>query len=183
MMDFYAHQTINNGYLANKIRNKHMNIKYIMPIILAISSSAFAQMTHNEENTMAMKSHWQAPESALQMKNPVRANRRSINKGEVLFLNNCASCHGEKADGNSQLAKSLNPKPTNLQMMAGMHPDGDFAWKIANGRGAMPAWKGVIGQQDIWHLVNYIQSLMDPNMDHSKMPGMSGMNHSNMPGM
>jgi hypothetical protein len=27
--------------------------------------------------------------------------------------------------------------------MAAHHPDGDLAWKIANGRGAMPPWKDV----------------------------------------
>ena len=44
-------------------------------------------------------------------------------------------------------------------MMAGHHPDGDLAWKIANGRGAMPAWKGTLTQTQIWALVTYIRSL------------------------
>jgi mono/diheme cytochrome c family protein len=74
-------------------------------------------------------------------------------------MNSCVSCHGFKADGNGPLAKVLSPKPSNLRMMSKMHPDGDFAWKIANGRGAMPAWKDKIKQRDIWAIVNYIQSL------------------------
>jgi mono/diheme cytochrome c family protein len=43
--------------------------------------------------------------------------------------------------------------------MAGHHSDGDLAWKIGNGRGAMPAWKGVLTEREIWHLVNYIKNL------------------------
>jgi len=43
--------------------------------------------------------------------------------------------------------------------MAGHHPDGDYAWKIANGRGAMPAWSGSLTENQIWDLVNFIQSL------------------------
>jgi mono/diheme cytochrome c family protein len=43
--------------------------------------------------------------------------------------------------------------------MAGHHPDGDIAWKIANGRGPMPAWKETLSQKDIWHLTNFVQSL------------------------
>jgi mono/diheme cytochrome c family protein len=43
--------------------------------------------------------------------------------------------------------------------MAGMHTDGDIAWKIENGRGPMPAWKNILNHDQIWDLVNYIQSL------------------------
>lgn len=43
--------------------------------------------------------------------------------------------------------------------MAGGHPDGDFAWKIKNGRGEMPAWEEDLEEIEVWHLVNYIQSL------------------------
>jgi mono/diheme cytochrome c family protein len=124
--------------------------------------------------------HWTSPESAKQVKNPIKSNRRSINKGEVTFMQSCASCHGVNADGNGSLAINLHTKPTNLRMMAGMHSDGEFAWKIANGKGAMPAWKGVLSETEIWNAVNFIQSMTD----HSKMD-MSGMDHSkmNMKGM
>ena len=95
-------------------------------------------------------------------------------------MQSCASCHGVNADGNGSLAINLHTKPTNLRMMAGMHSDGEFAWKIANGKGAMPAWKGVLSETEIWNAVNFIQSMTD----HSKMD-MSGMDHSkmNMKGM
>ncbi len=43
--------------------------------------------------------------------------------------------------------------------MAGHHPDGDFAWKITNGRGPMPGWKGTLTDEQIWNVVNFIQSL------------------------
>ena len=43
--------------------------------------------------------------------------------------------------------------------MSGMHEDGDIAWKIAVGRGAMPGFKEKLSQEQIWDLVNFIQSL------------------------
>jgi mono/diheme cytochrome c family protein len=54
--------------------------------------------------------------------------------------------------------------------MAGQHSDGDFAWKIANGRGPMPAWKSVLQENQIWDLVNFIQTLGDkkPDASHGK---------------
>ncbi|MDH3371688.1 MAG: cytochrome c, partial [Gammaproteobacteria bacterium] len=55
--------------------------------------------------------------------------------------------------------KALKPKPANLVAMAGGHSDGDYAWKIENGRGPMPGWKSALTQNQIWDVVNYVQSL------------------------
>lgn len=49
----------------------------------------------------------------------------------------CARCHGHQALGDGPDVAGLPIKPTNLQAMAGRHPDGDFAWKIKKGRGEM----------------------------------------------
>ncbi len=43
--------------------------------------------------------------------------------------------------------------------MAGQHPAGDLAWKIENGRGSMPAWKGILNESQIWDIVNFLKSL------------------------
>ncbi len=49
-----------------------------------------------------------------------------------------------------QAGVALNPKPADLTALAGQHPDGDFAWKIANGRGPMPAWeRSLEGESDL----------------------------------
>ena len=34
-----------------------------------------------------------------------------------------------------------------------------LAWKIATGKGAMPGWKGVLTEAQIWHVVNYLKSI------------------------
>jgi len=39
--------------------------------------------------------------------------------------------------------------------------DGDGAWKIAEGRGALPSWKERLADEHIWDLVNFIQSLAE----------------------
>ena len=49
--------------------------------------------------------------------------------------------------------------PANLKKMSGMHPDDEIAVTIENGRGAMPAWKNILNENQIWDVVNYIQSL------------------------
>ncbi|XDD49774.1 c-type cytochrome [Leptospira sp. WS92.C1] len=38
-----------------------------------------------------------------------------LQKGQEIFLQNCASCHGEKGAGDGAAAASLNPKPRNYK--------------------------------------------------------------------
>ena len=103
--------------------------------------------------------HWSAPPEAAKRANPIPADQTSISRGENLFSTYCISCHGPGGKGDGPAAAGLNPKPPNLVKMAGHHPDGDIAWKIANGRGPMPGWKKIITEEDIWHLTNFIQNL------------------------
>ena len=103
--------------------------------------------------------HWSAPPAAAKRQNPVASSEASIEEGKRLFKQNCAVCHGPAGHGDGPAAASLKPHPADLAMMAGHHPDGDLARKIANGRGAMPSWKGSLSDQQIWVLVNYIKSL------------------------
>jgi mono/diheme cytochrome c family protein len=102
---------------------------------------------------------WKAPAKPAERENPVAANAASIEKGKTLFLDQCAGCHGRNATGNGPMASALNPAPSDLVEVSGHHPDGDFFWKIENGRGSMPGFGGRLTDEQIWHLVNYIQSL------------------------
>lgn len=100
--------------------------------------------------------HWLAPVVEVR-DNPLPATAGSVAEGEALFRENCVACHGLSRDGNGPLADSLSSRPADLNHMAAMHPDGDLAWKIANGRGDMPAWKDSLSEADIWNLVNYLK--------------------------
>lgn len=142
-------------------------------------STAFAEGSHNDgHNDGHAKAHWMAPAADAKKPNPIKSDPASIDRGKKTYFQNCASCHGAKAKGDGPAGAALNPKPADLTVMAGMHPDGDFAWKIANGRGVMPAWKGTLSEKQIWELVNYIQNL-NPG-GKKKMMNMKGMDHSKM---
>ena len=121
-----------------------------------IDHSKMKNMDHSKMKSM---DHWAAPKDESARKNPVKMSSESILAGAKLYQSNCASCHGENSGGDGIASASLNPKPANLRAMAGSHPDGDFAYKIKTGRGAMPGWENSLSDTEVWHLVNYIQLL------------------------
>ncbi len=162
--------------------------KLILPAIAlgavfytAILPSVFAEGSHkgghgHDAGSGHSGAHWASPKAASARVNPIKSDQASLDRGKQVFMTNCTSCHGATAKGDGPVGANLNPKPTNLTIMAGNHPDGDFEWKIANGRGGMPAWKKILHENQRWDLVNYIQALENPNGKGS----MAGMDHSNM---
>ena len=82
--------------------------------------------------------------------------------GTNIFNQNCVSCHGENTDGKGPNGRNLSPKPATLQGISRSHTDGEFAYKIKVGRGAMPGWEETLDETEIWGLVNFIRSLMSP---------------------
>jgi len=149
----------------------------ISSLLLVASNSLIAEGNHSGGHKKGGEhagAHWMAPDAATAIPNPVKYDAASVDRGKKSYFLYCASCHGAKADGNGSAGASLKPKPANLSVMAGMHPDGDFAWKIQNGRGAMPGWKTVLSDAQIWELVNYIKSLKAVGQSDS-MKNMKGM--------
>lgn len=108
---------------------------------------------------LLMAHGWKAPKEAAERPNPVARDQASLDRGQKLFEQNCAICHGKEGRGDGVLAKNLKTRPTNLKERAGHHTDGDFAWKIANGRGDMPGFKDQLTESQIWDMVNFIQTL------------------------
>ncbi len=161
-----------------------MKLYKAIPFLLMISAShmLLAEGAHDGGHNESMKSmhgdaHWMAPMDEAEIQNPIPASLESIQTGEKLFKANCVSCHGDKADGKGVGATMFRPAPADLLAMSGNHPDGDFAYKIREGRRAMPAWKNFFNDTQIWHLVNYIQSLSTAAA--GSMPGNKAqMDHS-----
>jgi len=132
---------------------------------------------HEDEHHEADAHHhgpdaWNAPLEAAKRPNPIPADAASLARGKHIFARDCANCHGPTGQGDGPRAASLNPKPANLQVMGKMHSPGDLAWKIAEGRGPMPAWKETLSARQIWDTVNYIQQLAQ-----AKLPSDTQMDH------
>jgi mono/diheme cytochrome c family protein len=97
--------------------------------------------------------------------NPYVVGDKEIEAGKLIYLTNCASCHGESGAGDGPAAISLEPAPLDLGERQSELSDAYLYWRIAEGgmmtpfNSVMPAWKNVFSEEQIWQLVTYIRSL------------------------
>ncbi len=78
-----------------------------------------------------------------------------------LFASYCATCHGEKGEGNGPVAKALQPKPRNLvdPEFQKARSDEELFEVILEGKGAMPGFKGQLNESQVHALVRYLRAL------------------------
>lgn len=109
--------------------------------------------------SIAVAHSWMAPKEFSKMINPITQDSASTSRGEIVFLENCAACHGDNAKGLSTEKTNLEINTPNLVQRLATHSDGDFFWKIQEGKGGMPAFKKDIDENDIWDVINFIKAL------------------------
>ncbi len=86
--------------------------------------------------------------------NPLENDAMAMQNGRRLFVQfNCSGCHGGRAGG------GMGPSLRDADWVYG-NTDADIFDSIAEGRAyGMPAWQGLLPDQEIWKLVSYIKSL------------------------
>jgi mono/diheme cytochrome c family protein len=104
-----------------------------------------------------MSHGWMAPKEAAEMKNPIALDAESARRGKAIYLENCAACHGENIEGMKAEDVGLGMDTPNLIERLNTHADGDFFWKIQQGKGDMPSFKDNLSENQIWDVINYIK--------------------------
>jgi mono/diheme cytochrome c family protein len=107
-----------------------------------------------------------APDELYSRVNPLAASRGNRNTGSKLYHQlsdpGCSVCHGDKGEGNGQLAEQFDPRPRNFACAVTIDgiPDGQLHWIIKNGSPgtAMPPF-GYLSDEEIWQLVIYLRYL------------------------
>lgn len=81
--------------------------------------------------------------------------------GAPIFQSNCVACHGTDGHGDGPAAAALDPAPANLADLGKTAADDYLFWRISEGRPntAMPAWKGVLTEEQIWQVISHIRTL------------------------
>jgi len=108
--------------------------------------------------------------NAAQLKNPVAATPQSLADGKKAYDENCAACHGPKAEGSVKAGVIISiiqeqggkqpPDLTDAQFDHGS-TDGEIYTAIRKGvpPTMMAGWEGRISDTEIWHIVNYLRAL------------------------
>ena len=113
-------------------------------------------------NGMMERHHAQVPEEYAGMKAPETTDEALL-RGAAIYAANCATCHGETGLGDGPVSASLDPKPAPISHTTQMLADDLLFYRISEGgipfQTAMPAWKGVFTEQQIWDVVAYVREL------------------------
>lgn len=94
-----------------------------------------------------------APAQAALLKNPYEGNESSAKAGAKLYRQECAACHGHRAEG------SHKAPPLNRLDVQNASP-GALFWVLRNGalRRGMPSFAH-LPEPERWQIVTYLQSL------------------------
>lgn len=100
---------------------------------------------------------------------PVRGMSAREKRGERLFQQNCAFCHGADGSGMNWIGQFMEPHPRNLRDPAFMRGATHASLALAIREGlpntSMPAWKSVLRERDIRAIVAYINKAFHPLAD------------------
>ena len=89
---------------------------------------------------------WPAPDNAVKMKNPVKADDASVAEGKELWAQHCKSCHGAKGKGDGTKAEKIDISCGDFTSAEfAKASDGELYWKTTEGRKPMPSFKENFG--------------------------------------
>ena len=95
------------------------------------------------------------------VRNPIPPTQESVAAGMLLYQENCQLCHGTGGLGDGPAGVGLEPPPADLTVHVPLHPDRALFEFIQEGipGTAMAPLGDKLSEDEIWHLINYIQTL------------------------
>lgn len=126
---------------------------------ISIITMAFAAVMLMSMKMQDAAPAWEVPAKYKSMENPVKKSDESIKMGRMLYMKNCASCHGKIGLGDGPKARGLDTFPGDFSGAAYQgQTDGEHFYKTKFGRNEMPKYEGKIADEDIWNMVNYMRT-------------------------
>lgn len=133
--------------------------RLLIPAALLVASLAAAVAGAAREREQATDDRGvliviaQAPTAARDWKNPYEGDPDAVLAGKKLYLQHCATCHGQNARGIHNAISLRTPQVQNATA-------GELVWFLRNGNlfHGMPSWSG-LPEQRRWQIVTYLKSL------------------------
>jgi mono/diheme cytochrome c family protein len=93
--------------------------------------------------------------------NPISADAASRARGQEIYAQMCAVCHGVQGRGDGPLSRTMVPRPSDFRFhMTEGHTEAQlFDW-ISNGMPdtAMQGFANELSEEDRWHVINFLQT-------------------------
>ena len=126
-----------------------MNRKSKSLFLLMIVASAVTVLATSNGAWLA-----KVPDPYRDKANPYHDQPDAVAAGRRVFLDHCAHCHGEDAEGTK---KRPSLRSARVQQEA---TEGDLFWLLKNGSMGygMPTW-AKLGDPQIWQVITYVRSL------------------------
>jgi mono/diheme cytochrome c family protein len=117
-------------------------------------------------STMELKLAMSAVDASIdrrapETKNPVQPTDQNLVDGAILYMNNCAGCHGLPSNPNSQFGHSLYPSvPQFFKNAPDMSENQNF-YVVQHGIRwtGMPAWSKTLSEAQIWTVVAFLSHI------------------------
>jgi mono/diheme cytochrome c family protein len=102
----------------------------------------------------------EAERAGLELTSPFAGDRRVRPRGEFVYTNYCAPCHGPHGKGDGIVAQRGFPAPPSLLAPRAMNMrDGQMFHVVTYGQANMPSYASQIGRDDRWRAIEYVRSL------------------------
>jgi mono/diheme cytochrome c family protein len=100
---------------------------------------------------------------ASKISNPVNADEANLVAGARLYREHCTLCHGDPVHPKAPLNDSLNPPAPQFMDDKADMPENQNFFILQHGIRwtAMPGWKNVLTDQQLWQLVTFLSHMSD----------------------
>jgi mono/diheme cytochrome c family protein len=152
----------------NAVRALRARPLAVIAVVLAVVAFTNAMLVgcggSQSNNTEGQSQTSSGTESTPEATTPPPAGGTAVASGAEIYTQRCALCHGPGGHGDGPAAAGLNPKPRNHTDGSYMNArtDEDLLTVIREGKGAMPAWKAVLSDEEIHAVLKHVRTLAVP---------------------
>ena len=100
--------------------------------------------------------------------NPVALTKKSLARGQDLYMTYCGVCHGERGMGNGTIIPKFAKPPALTSRKSREWSDGEFYHVITEGQNIMPGYANQLRPMERWAVVHYIRALQ--RAEHPTQP-------------
>lgn len=121
---------------------------------------------------------WVVAPAEAALKSPFAFTDSTRKAGEVIYVANCKSCHGDPGKNNVIQLVPIPPDAASVKMQA--NTDGALHYKLIQGRGAMPSFKNTLSSTDLWRVISFMRGFNPKYVQEVAIPTIGSASAQNV---